>query len=148
MATRQCGFTLIEMIVVLVILGLTLGLVLQRGPMRSPTLDAAMAARQVAQALRLARSRAIALDRPVAVSLNVVAHAMGIDGMPAQPLPPAVGISVATLAGEAIPGGVATVSFAPDGSSSGARIALAERGARQMVVVDWLTGRVRTDAAR
>ncbi|HEY4174844.1 MAG TPA: GspH/FimT family pseudopilin, partial [Rhodopila sp.] len=69
---RQSGFTLIEMVVVLVVLGLALGLVIARGPMHSATLDARTAARQLAQALRLARSRAIMSDRPVLVRVDGV----------------------------------------------------------------------------
>jgi general secretion pathway protein H len=144
---RQSGFTLIEMIVVLVVLGLTLGLVLGRGPMHSSTLDARMAAREVAQVLRLARSRAIALNRPIAVSLDIVARAVRIDGSQYQALPRAVGVAAATSTGEPIAGRVVAVRFAPDGSSSGARIALGEGGFVRLVVVDWLTGRVSVDDA-
>jgi general secretion pathway protein H len=146
--TSQSGFTLIEMIVVLVVLGLVLGLVMARGPLRSPALEAGAAAREVAQALRLGRSRAIALDRPVSVSLDVVAHDVRIDGGPVQALPRGVDISVASLTGEALAGRVVVLSFAPDGSASGARIDLREQGFRRGVAVDWLTGRVRVDAPR
>jgi general secretion pathway protein H len=137
------GFTLIEMIVVLVVLGLTLTLVITRGPLHSPTLDARTAARQVAQTLRLARSKAIALDHPVSVSLDLPAHAIRIDGSPAQPLPRGIGLAAASFTGQAI----AAVRFAPDGSSSGARIALGEAGSLRLVMVDWLTGRVSVDDA-
>jgi general secretion pathway protein H len=146
-AGRQSGFTLIEMIVVLVVLGLTLGLVLGRGPMHSSALDARMAAREMAQTLRLARSRAIALNRPIAVSLDIAARAVRIDGSPYQALPRAVGVTATTSTGEAIAGRVVAIRFAPDGSSSGARIALGEGGFVRLIVVDWLTGRVSVDDA-
>jgi general secretion pathway protein H len=142
---RQSGFTLIEMIVVLVVLGLTLGLVLGRGPMHSSALDARMAAREVAQALRLARARAIALNRPIAVSLDIAARAVRIDGAQYQALPRAVGVTATSFAGAAIAGRVLAIRFAPDGSSSGVRIALGEGGFVRQVVVDWLTGRVSVD---
>jgi general secretion pathway protein H len=137
------GFTLIEMIVVLVVLGLTLSLVMARGPMHSSALDARVAARQVAQVLRLARSRAIALDRPVAVLLDGAAHAVRIDGGALQALPRGVGVAAVSFTGHAI----VAVWFAPDGSCSGARIALGEAGSVRQVVVDWLTGRVSLDDA-
>jgi general secretion pathway protein H len=138
---------LIEMIVVLVVLGLALGLVLGRGPMHSPALDARVAAREVAQVLRLARSRAIALDRPIAVSVDVAARAVRIDGSPYQALPRAVGVAATSFTGAVIAGRVVAVRFAPDGSSSGARIVLAEGKFVRLVVVDWLTGRVSVDDA-
>jgi prepilin-type N-terminal cleavage/methylation domain-containing protein len=58
------GFTLIEMIVVVVVIGLVLSLFIQRGPMRSPALEARAAANEVAESLRLARSRAIFANGP------------------------------------------------------------------------------------
>jgi prepilin-type N-terminal cleavage/methylation domain-containing protein len=76
------GFTLIEMIVVLVVLGLALGLVMTRGPVHSRRLELDATARQVAGALRLARSRAIAEERGVAVVLELA----DISSMAAQRL--------------------------------------------------------------
>jgi general secretion pathway protein H len=146
-AAEEPGFTLIEMIVVLVVLGLVIGLVLGRGPMHSPALDARVAAREVAQVLRLARSRAIALDRPIAVSLDIAARAVRIEGSPYQALPRAVGVAATSLTGAAIAGRVVAVLFSPDGSSSGARIVLGEGKFVRLVVVDWLTGRVSVDDA-
>ena len=137
------GFTLIEMIVVLVVLGLTLGFVMTRGPIHSATLDARTAARQVAQTLRLARSKAIALDQPVSVFLDNAAHAVRIDGSPAQTLPRGTGLAAASFTGQAI----AAIRFASDGSSSGARITVGEPGSLRLVIVDWLTGRVSVDDA-
>jgi general secretion pathway protein H len=146
--TYQSGFTMIEMIVVLVVLGLMLGLVLGRGPMRSSTLDAGVAARELAQALRLARSRAITLDRPVSLLLDRVAHNVRIDGERLQALPRDVRISAATPAGEVISDRVVDIRFTTDGSSSGARIVLGEQNFQRVLVVDWLTGRVRIDDPR
>jgi general secretion pathway protein H len=143
---RQSGFTLIEMMVVLVVLGLVLGLLLGRGPMRSPVLETRVAAQQVAQMLRLARSRAIALDRPISVTLERNAHAAMVDGMQAQALPPRVEIAAVGVATEPNPAPVIRIGFSPSGGSSGARIRLSELGFAIFVSVDWLSGRVRLDA--
>jgi general secretion pathway protein H len=143
----QAGFTLIEMIVVLVVLGLALGLVLARGPMHSPSLDARMAAREVGQALRLARSRAIAQDQSVSVWLDVVARVVRVDGSPPEVLPGGIGVAVASPAGQAMAGRLVSIRFAPDGSSSGGLIVLGRKPFVRQVVVDWLTGRVSVDDA-
>ncbi len=127
---REAGFTLIEMVIVLVILGLALGLVLARGPMHSSRLDAEAVARELAGSLRLARGRAIAQDRPVALLL--AANGYRIDGMAPRQMPPDVALS-----------GNAAISFAPDGSSSGGSISVQGAPARIGIAVDWLTGRVR-----
>ena len=78
--SRDAGFTLIEVLVVLVILGLTAALVLARGPVRSAGMEARTAASEVAETLRLGRSVAIAGDRPAAVTLDVASHWLTLDG--------------------------------------------------------------------
>jgi general secretion pathway protein H len=148
---RRCsgGFTLIELMVVLVIMGLMLGLVLQHGPMHSRTLQARAAAAQVAQGLRSARARAIALNRPVTFSLDLEDHSFRIDGAAPQMLPAALQLAALTVVGKASrPQNGGDISFAPDGSSSGGRIELSGNGARLLVGVDWLTGLVSVANAR
>jgi general secretion pathway protein H len=126
---RTGGFTLIEMIVVLVVLGLALTLVLTHGPMHSQRLDLDAAARQVSGALRLARSRAIAQDRAVAVAFGARGYQIDRDA-------PVI------WSADVSPNGDRVISFSPDGGSSGGRIVL-RGGEREVAIgVDWLTGRV------
>jgi general secretion pathway protein H len=123
------GVTLIELIVVLVILGLALSLVLAQGPARSPTVQFDSAVRQVSGALRLARSRAIADDRMVAV--RFAPRGFQVDQETAIAFAPDISLSGSRL-----------IDFTPDGGSSGGNVML-RMGSRQMVIgVDWLTGRV------
>ena len=143
------GFTLIELAVVLVIMGLMLGLVLQHGPMRSPVLQARAAAAQVVQGLQSARARAIALNRPVTFSLDPADHSFRIDDAAPRMLPAALQLAVLSVAGKASrQRNTGDISFAPDGSSSGGRIELAGNGTRLLVGVDWLTGLVSVADAR
>jgi len=126
---RTGGFTLIEMIVVLVVLGLALTLVLTHGPMHSQRLDLDAAARQVVGALRLARSRAIAEDRAVAVEFGARGYQLDRD-------------APVTWSTDVSPKGDRMIRFTPDGASSGGRIVL-RGGQRDVAIgVDWLTGRV------
>jgi general secretion pathway protein H len=143
------GFTLIELMVVLVIMGLMLGLVLRNGPMRSPVLQTRAAAAQVAQGLRSARARAIALNHPVTFSLDVEDHSFRVDDAAPQMLPATLQLAALTVAGKASrQRNDSNISFAPDGSSSGGRIELAGNGVRLLVGVDWLTGLVSVADAR
>ncbi|MDR3529057.1 MAG: prepilin-type N-terminal cleavage/methylation domain-containing protein [Rhodopila sp.] len=125
----QVGFTLIEMIIVIVILALVAGLVLVRQPWHSAGLDTDATVRALSNALRLARSRAIAQDREIVVV--TAASGFSVDGGAAWLLP----------SGEAL--SLTRVIFTPDGGSSGATILLAAGPRRIAVDVNWLTGRVR-----
>ncbi len=119
----DAGFTLLEMIVVIAVMGLTLLLLADYGQPRNRWLETQAAARQVAAAMRAARGGAIVQGRPEAL---VLPH-----------LPPWLAVSV-----QAPPGGIV---FAPDGSASGGQVVLGS-GKDIVVSADWLTGRVQIDA--
>ncbi len=138
-AAAPDGFTLIEMIVVLAIMGMMLGLVLTRGPVRSQRVEIDAAARDIAGSLRLARSTAIAENRVVSFNIDVVHSTVRTDGGPARTLPNYLTLRVTAERGGAVP----SIRFAPDGSSSGGRIELITLGRRVQIGVDWLTGRIR-----
>jgi general secretion pathway protein H len=128
-ARRQAGFTLLEVIVVMAILGLVLGLAGLYGPMRSARLDLDVAARDLAGSLQLARSRAIAQNRPVTVTLDATSYSL--DGAPPRPL-------AATVAAA----DRRSIAFAPHGGSAGGAVVLQAGDRRAAVQVEWLTGRV------
>ncbi len=149
------------MVVVLVVLALALSIVAARGPMRSRTLEARFAASQIAEQLRLARTQAIATDRTVSLRLDLPARTWRVDAAAPHRIPegPTLSmLSVGQIAGGQIVDGqspgqpdasglaparrTGAISFAPDGSSSGGRIELADGGRHMQVSVDWLTGRV------
>lgn len=135
---RTAGFTLIEMLVVLVILGLVGSLVISRGPARSAGLDLRLQAGAIAQALRSARGQAIATDRIVAFNLDLARRRFNVG----TGLPHALPAPMQLAATETV------IRFGPDGSASGGFITLAEGNARIGIGVDWLTGRISIEDAR
>ena len=135
------GFTLIEMLVVLVILGLTVALIVSRGPARSTGFDLRATAGDIAQQLRLARSEAIATDRITRFTLDPAERRYETNGNVGPLLPPELALSMTTVTG-GTPRPLAAITFAPDGSSSGGRVVLVAGANTVAVVVDWLTGRV------
>jgi general secretion pathway protein H len=128
--SNKAGFTLLEMLVVIAVMGVALILITGYGQPHSRRLEIQAAARQVAMAMRNARGLAITRGEPVAL---VMPH-----------LPPWLQVTV-----EAPAGGIV---FAPDGSASGGEVilggapagAFGQDPARQTVTVsdDWLTGSV------
>jgi general secretion pathway protein H len=139
----QQGFTLIEMIVVLVVLALIAGIVMSHGPSRSPTLEVKQAVAMVAQAMRGARAAAIAAERPVDIDIDTVRHSIRAGSARLTLLPGMVAIAAAAPFGAAGQRRDVAIRFAPDGSSSGGGIVLTEGAVRMMVMVDGVTGRVR-----
>jgi general secretion pathway protein H len=144
----QRGFTLIELIVVMAVLGLLAGLVMTRGPMRSHTLTQRAAVQALAGGLREARSRAVATNRPIEFAVDIEHKTFRIgDGQPTR-LPPEYGMSMISAAGRRISDTKAAIRFDPDGSSTGGRIELAT-GTRQIRIgVDWLSGKVSVSDAK
>lgn len=132
MASRRAdGFTLMEMMIVIVVMGLLLGLVLTNRPDRSPTLDLRAATSRVAQALRLARARSIATDRPVAFIIDPHTRSFGTL-VQRYLLPRGV---VMRQTGQPI-------LFEPDGSATSGAIMLGVGRMRREIRVHWLTGQV------
>ncbi len=135
---RRNGFTLLEMIVVLVVLGLALGLVVGHGPPRDRASQVDNVAGVVARTLREARGRAIAGNRTILVALDLRRPAIAVDGGPARTLPPGIGLAMPDAAGRRF----GEIAFDPDGSASGGRVELWDSSRRMAVSVSWLTGRV------
>ena len=137
-ARGDAGFTLIEMIVVLAVMGLMLGILVARGPTRSATIDLDAASRRLTDTLRQARGRAIGTDRPVRVSAAQAREAVAEVSRRDQEAP--VVLSLHSPADD--PRGEGSLRFDPDGGANGARIVLAEGHEQLSISVDWLTGRI------
>lgn len=114
------GFTLLEMIVAIAVMGLVLAMVARYGRPHSGRLEMRAASGRVAAAMRLARGLAIAGGRAVVF------------------VPPRLpgGVRAVMQAG---PGGIV---FEPDGSALGGRVVLAGAGRKAVIAADWLTGRI------
>ena len=136
------------MIIVVAVLGLALGLVVTRGPMRSQTLEMQAAVNQVAQGLRIARSQAIASNTPVRFAVDIPSHSFRIDNERPIVLPAAVSIAMIAVAEETLGNRLAAIRFNGDGSATGGRIDLADGQRAAHIGVDWLTGRVSVVRAR
>jgi general secretion pathway protein H len=138
------GFTLIEMLVVLAIMGLVMAVALPDFGRLAPSLRQRAAAGDLAAALRDARGQAIRSNGETTLTLDVGSGTYALSYRPdTRQLGRTFDLSMRTAAHEAADGRAGSIRFFPDGSSTGGRISLSSGRSIHTVVVDWLTGHVR-----
>ena len=148
MQGRQSGFTLIEVLAVLLVLALLAGLVgvrLRPGG-GNETLQAT--AHELASRCRAARASAIrrGADQTVVIDLANRMVSAGEAGRPLQ-IPATITILTDTSAAEQRSQAVAGIRFHPNGTSTGGKIRLEAGRKAYEIRVNWFTGRVSVEAA-
>jgi len=140
---RQRGFTLLEVIVVLVLAGIIYALMLAV-PMRGASVaDLKAAARTLASGLRQAQTTAMVTRQDALLTVDVEAREFVMPG-DAEPrkLPDGIDMKLYTAQSEVTNDRKGAIRFYPDGSSTGGRITVSAGERKYLVDVDWLTGRV------
>jgi general secretion pathway protein H len=144
----NAGFTLVEVLVVVALLGMAMGLIATKGPVRNHAVEMDAVAEQVAQSARMAHARAITGNRVVRLILDLPTHSLRIDTSRPTVLPATVGVLMTAVLGESVGGAASAIRFNPDGSATGGQIELTEGPRRALIGVDWLTGRVSVAQSR
>lgn len=139
-ASSSAGFTVIELLVVLGILGLILATVLSARP-RAATARVNAAARSIASTLQLARARAIATNADTVVRIDTVKHEFGIPSAMHR-LPNGMTVALTIAENERV-GNSGGIRYFPDGQSSGGEILLTLEARTARIAVNWLTGEPR-----
>ena len=141
---RSRGFTLLEVIAVLVIGALAYAILLGV-PFRGPSIaDLKAASRTLAAGLRQAQSMALATRRVATLTLDLEAREFVVSGADtgARSLPKDIELKLFTAQQEVTSESKGAIRFYPDGSSTGGRITVASGERKFLIDVDWLTGRV------
>ena len=139
-ANARSGYTLAELVVVLVIIGLTLAIVAPRLFSSSDGDVIRTTVQSLEMAARTARTSARLTGRETVLVVDVDRRIASIepDG-PSYALPGAVDI-VATVAESELDGELAGVRFFPEGGSTGGTYRLSAGEAGIDIHIDWITG--------
>ena len=137
----QGGFTLLELLVVLAIVGMVAAVVPMAFPAATARVETEAAARVLASDLRAVRRAAIAGNRSLALSFqpNGIGYSTGAL---TRAFPDLVRTAV-EVGGENKTGSGVSIIFNPDGSSTGGDIRIFSAKAAYRVSVDWVSGRIR-----
>ena len=137
---REAGFTLIEVIAVMLIIALVASLVVTMMPGTGRTGLKALTL-QTAALLRRERLGAMMTGRERGVSLDGERRVLVGEGGAAVALPPDVALDILGI--DALRAGhLAVVRFHPDGASTGAVLKLSREKTEYEIRVNWYTGGV------
>ncbi|MBK7541646.1 MAG: GspH/FimT family pseudopilin [Candidatus Competibacteraceae bacterium] len=140
---RQRGFTLLELMVVLVIAVLLVAVAPPLLSGLSGATELRGAARQLAAGLRFARNEAVTRQREATLTLDLAQHRFAVSGDPREiSLPDTLALQLHTAQSELWNHTTGNIRFFPDGSSTGGAITVSGPKRAYRVNVDWLTGGV------
>lgn len=140
--SRQCGFTLLEMLAVIILIGIATAAVsisVAHG-LASARINAA--AGELSASLRATRTQAIVKGEQSVFEVDTRSELYrGADKRDVK-LPKGLELSVTSAASDQSGGQIARIRFFPDGSSTGGRITLRSGQREWHVNVSWLTGAI------
>ena len=137
---QENGFSLIEMLVALALFTLSIAVMLpvfgtpRSGARLSPLIM------RLAVDLKSARTKAIVSNRPVSVILDPINHSYRIDGDRTSMLPASVRLKLTPDMDRVGEDDSETITFFPDGSSTGGSVILSAQTSSMTLSVGWLTG--------
>jgi general secretion pathway protein H len=138
------GFTLVELLLVLVIAAMVAAVAPPLLSAAMPGLQLKSTAREMAAALRYARGQAIAGQQEGMVNLDLEERRFAVTGRSNDyAIPDGIAVLLDTVRSELHGERGGAIRFYPDGSSTGGRVTLSRGESSYKVDVDWLTGRVR-----
>lgn len=140
---KSRGFTLLEMLVVIVLMSIGIGLVgfgLSRGLQSA---NERQVVGQMVQALRTTRSAAIISGQTREVKFDLRQRTFQAPGQRIEQWPPELGVQLNTAADLD-----SAFAFNPDGSSSGGNLVLFHGERNWRIDVGWLTGSVKSRALK
>jgi len=137
---RSAGFTLVELMVVMVIVALIMGLVATSISRNISSAESRVAARKLVAALRYTRTQAILKKTETVFMVDTEAHTYQAPGRKLVELPEGIDVLLTTARSELTSEDAGGIRFFPDGGSTGGHVELFVNGREYRVNVAWLTG--------
>jgi general secretion pathway protein H len=138
--SSAAGFTLLEMLVVIVILALATAVAMPILARPSDGVRLRATARDLINALRLTRAMAIARNAEIALTIDVDKRSFVSAAIRTQSFGPDIAAELIFAEPERTARSSGGFRFFPDGSSSGGDVRLRLRGSEAKICVNWLTG--------
>lgn len=142
------GFTLLEMIIVLLIIAMAATLLGTSIVGRLDSVKVATAARDLTAALRFTRSQAILHREEKFIEVDLEKRSYTVPGRDAVQLPESMELKLLTAQSEVASEKLGRIRFFSDGGSTGGRVTLISGGRQWKVNVSWLTGEIELDDGR
>ena len=137
---RQLGFSLIEILVVMLLIGLMVSMVgLSLGKSVSRT-EVKNASRDVLSALRYTRTKAIVTHKEQVLMVDLESRTVTAPGKKAIQLPEGIELGMVTARREQQSETLAGIRFFPDGGSTGGKLELTVGERVYEIHIQWLTG--------
>ncbi len=147
-ARRASGFTLLEMLAVLLLIAIAVTAVSITVAKSLESARVNAVSRDLAAALRYTRGQAIVKGKEQVITFNLKKWTYTPPGKSDTKLPEGMELKIRTAAQEQVDADTWGLRFYPDGSSTGGRLTII-RGQREWHInVSWLTGEVRTKEVR
>lgn len=144
---RARGFTLVEVMVVMVIIALVMGLVATSMTRSISSAEARAASRKLVASLRYTRARAIIDKKEQVFQVDTENRSYLAPGRKLITLPKGVDVTITTARSEFTSESVGGIRFFPDGGSTGGHIELTVNEREYRVNVAWLTGETQLERA-
>jgi general secretion pathway protein H len=139
---RHLGFTMIEMVIVVVLIAAVIAIVAGVVHRQMPGSRLRASAQQLAAQLRYTRAQAIASGETRVFTLDARSREWHAGGKREGRLARDIAIVAVGARNEQQREGVAAVRFFPEGAATGGRFTLSNGDAAWQVDVQWLTGEV------
>lgn len=140
--SHQSGFTLIELVAVVALIGIALGVISLSFSKSMTSAKVQAASRDLVAALRYTRGQAIVKGKQTALDLDMQNNTYQAPGKPLVKLPTDMHMTLLTADSEQTGATSGRIRFFADGASTGGHISIFAGQREWRVNVNWLTGQV------